>query len=146
MRAANRGAYEAGGNSVGLTIELPREQLTNEYLTNKINFHYFFSRKVCLSFSAEAYIFLPGGFGTLDEFLEILTLVQTAKIPRVPMILVGESFWKPLEKFFEEVLVTEGMIDKEDTNLYTITDDEETILNIIKNAPVRLDLKYTKKS
>ena len=64
----------------------------------------------------------------------------------IPMILVGESFWKPLEKFFEEVLVTEGMIDKEDTDLYTITDDEETILNIIKNAPVRLDLKYTKKS
>lgn len=141
MGAANQGAYEAGGNSVGLTIELPKEQMTNKYLTDKVNFHYFFSRKVCLSFSAEAYIFFPGGFGTLDEFLEILTLVQTNKIPRIPMILVGEKFWQPLQNFFEEVLVKEGLIDAADTGLYTITDDEEKILEIIKNAPIRMDVK-----
>lgn len=146
MRAANRGAYYAGGNSVGLTIDLPKEQMTNEYLTDKINFHYFFSRKVCLSFSAEAYLFFPGGFGTLDEFLEILTLVQTNKIPRIPMILVGEKFWSPLQKFFEEVLLKENMIDHDDVGLYTITDDEEKIIEIIKNAPVRIGSEYIKKS
>lgn len=142
MEAANRGAFEAGGNSLGLTIELPHEQLTNKYLTDKEGFHYFFSRKVCLSFSAEAYIFFPGGFGTLDEFLEILTLVQTGKIPRAPMILVGSDFWLPLEKFFREILLENNSIEAEDLSLYTITDDDDEILKIIKQAPIRLGLKY----
>ena len=142
MEAANRGAFEAGGNSLGLTIELPHEQLTNKYLTDKEDFHYFFSRKVCLSFSAEAYIFFPGGFGTLDEFLEILTLVQTGKIPKAPMILVGTSFWLPLENFFKEVLLENKSIQAEDLFLYTITDNETEILKIIKQAPIRLGLKY----
>lgn len=142
MEAANRGAFEAGGNSLGLTIDLPEEQITNRYLTDKEDFHYFFSRKVCLSFSAEAYIFFPGGFGTLDEFLEILTLVQTRKIPKAPIILVGESFWKPLEQFFKEVLIKNGAIEEKDLSLYTITEDEEEILKIIKDAPIRLGLKY----
>ncbi len=146
MKAASRGAYEAGGNSVGLTIELPHEQVTSEYLTHKMGFHYFFSRKVCLSFSAEAYVFFPGGFGTLDEFSEILTLIQTKKIPKAPMILVGESFWRPLEEFFKNQMTKTGMIDQTDTSLYEITDDEEQILKIIKNAPVRLGLKYDEKA
>lgn len=146
MKAANQGAYEAGGNSLGLTIALPHEQLANEYLTHQIGFHYFFSRKVCLSFSAEAYIFFPGGFGTLDEFTEILTLIQTNKIPKAPIILVGESHWRPLEEFFKNILVKEQMIDAEDTSLYTITDDENAILEIIKKAPVRFGLKYNNKS
>lgn len=142
MEAANRGAFEAGGNSLGLTIELPREQLTNQYLTDNESFHYFFSRKVCLSFSAEAYIFFPGGFGTLDEFLEILTLVQTAKIPRSPIILVGASYWSPLESFFKETLLKHGAISEEDLGLYTITDDDDLILDLIKKAPVRFGIKY----
>lgn len=146
MEAANRGAYEAGGNSIGLTINLPNEQKTNQYLTDSLNFHYFFSRKVCLSFSAEAYIFFPGGFGTLDEFLEILTLIQTNKIPRAPIILVGENYWKPLENFFKEVLVKEKMISESDVSLYTITDDDNVVLNIIKNAPIRIGLKYNQNS
>jgi len=146
MKAANRGAFEAGGNSLGLTISLPHEQLTNEYLTHQIDFHYFFSRKVCLSFSAEAYVFFPGGFGTLDEFTEILTLIQTNKIPKAPIILVGENHWRPLEEFFKNILVKEQMIDADDISLYTITDDENTILEIIKKAPVRLGLKYDHKS
>jgi hypothetical protein len=142
MGAANKGAYEAGGNSLGLTIDLPQEQMTNRYLTDREDFHYFFSRKVCLSFSAEAYIFFPGGFGTLDEFLEILTLVQTNKIPKAPIILVGISFWTPLEQFFKEILLENKMIDGKDISLYTITDDEEEILKIIKEAPIRIGLKY----
>jgi uncharacterized protein (TIGR00730 family) len=142
MEAANRGAYEAGGNSLGLTIDLPKEQLSNKYLTDKEDFHYFFSRKVCLSFSAEAYVFFPGGFGTLDEFLEILTLVQTSKIPKSPIILVGASYWNPLQNFFREILLSNGAIEKKDLSLYTITDAEEEILKIIKEAPVRFGLKY----
>lgn len=142
MEAANRGAFEAGGNSLGLTINLPNEQQTNRYLTDEENFHYFFSRKVCLSFSAEAYIFFPGGFGTLDEFLEILTLVQTKKIPQAPIILFGLSYWTPLEKFFREVLLSEKKIEEGDLDLYTITEDENQILEIIKKAPIRMGIKY----
>jgi uncharacterized protein (TIGR00730 family) len=142
MEAANRGAFEAGGNSLGMTIELPREQLTNKYLTDREDFHYFFSRKVCLSFSAEAYIFFPGGFGTLDEFLEILTLIQTSKIPKAPIILVGIAFWSPLENFFREVLLKDKSIEEKDLSLYTITEDNAEILKIIKQAPIRLGLKY----
>lgn len=146
MEAANKGAFEAGGNSLGLTIDLPHEQLDNKYLTDKEDFHYFFSRKVCLSFSAEAYIFFPGGFGTLDEFLEILTLVQTNKIPKAPIILIGENHWKPLEEFFRNILLKEKMIEEKDLSLYTITDDENKILEIIKSAPIRLGLKYNENS
>jgi uncharacterized protein (TIGR00730 family) len=142
MEAANRGAFEAGGNSLGLTIELPREQIANKYLTDSEDFHYFFSRKVCLSFSAEAYLFFPGGFGTLDEFLEILTLVQTAKIPRAPIILVGKDYWEPLQNFFKEVLLEHKTVDDEEMYFYTITDDDDLILKLIKEAPVRFGLKY----
>jgi len=142
MEAANRGAFEAGGNSIGLTIDLPNKQLDNKYLTAKEDFHYFFSRKVCLSFSAEAYIFFPGGFGTLDEFMEILTLVQTNKIPKAPIILVGSKHWQPLEDYFKNVVLKENMIEKADLSLYSITDDEDEILKIIKEAPVRFGLKY----
>jgi len=146
MEAANRGAFEAGGNSVGLTIDLPHEQLDNKYLTAKEDFHYFFSRKVCLSFSAEAYIFFPGGFGTLDEFLEILTLVQTNKIPKAPIILIGSKHWQPLEDYFKNVVLKENMIEEADLSLYTITDDEDEILKIIKEAPIRIGLKYNENS
>ncbi len=146
MEAANKGAYKAGGNSLGLTIDLPHEQSTNKYLTDREDFHYFFSRKVCLSFSAEAYVFFPGGFGTLDEFLEILTLIQTNKIPKAPIILVGEAYWKPLEQFFKEVLLQNKMIEGKDISLYTITDNEDEILEIIKEAPIRVGLKYDENS
>jgi len=146
MEAANRGAFEAGGNSLGLTIDLSHEQPTNQYLTDKEDFHYFFSRKVCLSFSAEAYIFFPGGFGTLDEFLEILTLVQTNKIPKAPIILVGIPFWGPLEQFFKEILIENKMIGAEEISLYTITENEDEIIKIIKEAPIRLGLRYDESS
>lgn len=146
MEAANRGAFEAGGNSLGLTIELPKEQTDNKYLTDKEDFHYFFSRKVCLSFSAEAYIFFPGGFGTLDEFLEILTLIQTNKIPKAPIILVGVAFWSTLDEFFKNTIIKEGKAELKDLSNYIITDDENEILKIIKDAPIRIGLKYDENS
>lgn len=135
MQAANCGA--ADGKSVGLTIKLPSEQYTNSCVTDHMDFYYFFSRKVCLSFAAEAYVYFPGGFGTLDELFEILTLVQTNKIERLPIILVGEKYWKPLDKFIRKQLLKGEKIDEKDTDLYTITDDENKILEMIKYAPIR---------
>ena len=110
MEAANRGAFEAGGDSLGIEIELDPPQEENPYHTDSINFHYFFSRKMALSFAAETYIFFPGGFGTLDEFFEIITLVQTGKIEKVPIILFGSDYWNKMEKFMKEELVTRGVI------------------------------------
>lgn len=137
MEAANRGAFENNGQSLGLTIELPEGQVTNPYINNSIDFFYFFSRKVCLSFSAEAYIFFPGGFGTMDEVFEILTLVQTHKIERVPVILVGSDFWRALQETMNKEMLSRGMIDATDIDLYTITDDEDEIINMIRNSPVQ---------
>lgn len=142
MEAANKGAYEAGGNSLGLTIELPHGQIVNKYLTDTVGFHYFFSRKVCLAFSAEAYIFFPGGFGTLDEFAEIVTLVQTNKIKKVPIILVGEEYWQPLIVFFRDRLLKEGKIDATDLELFTLTDDDDKIIEMIKKSPVEIGVSY----
>jgi uncharacterized protein (TIGR00730 family) len=138
MEAANRGAFESGRESLGLTIKLPMEQVTNKYLTEHFDFKYFFSRKVCMSFAAEAYIFFPGGFGTMDEFFEILTLVQTEKMSSVPIILFGNSFWGNLNSFIKENLFVSEKIDPEDLNLYTITEDMDEIIEIIKNAPIRI--------
>ena len=136
MEAANRGAFENGGESLGLTIELPSEQTSNPYITKSIDFFYFFSRKVCLSFSAEAYIFFPGGYGTFDEVFEILTLVQTHKIEPVPIILVGKEYWTSMEEWMKKEMLSRGMIDTHDMNLYTITDDEDEIVDIIRKVPV----------
>lgn len=143
MEAANRGAFENEGQSLGMTIELAHAQVKNEYLTDNLDFYYFFSRKVCMSFSAEAYIFFPGGFGTLDEFFEIVTLVQTGKIEKMPIILVGEKFWKPMNEMMAQQLLAKGTIDKEDLDIYTITDNEDEVISIIKNAPVRNGIKFT---
>lgn len=138
MEAANRGAHEVGKPSVGLNIHLTREQNLNSYTSSAMRFYYFFIRKVALSFSAEAYIFFPGGFGTLDELFEILTLIQTKKIHRVPIILVGRDYWEKFQEFMRKVLYEEhAAIDEEDMSFYTITDDEDKIMDIIKRAPVR---------
>jgi uncharacterized protein (TIGR00730 family) len=142
MEAANRGAFEAGGKSLGLTIEIPEGQVTNPYLTEHLDFYYFFSRKVSMSFSAEAYIFCPGGFGTMDELFEILTLVQTHKIKNVPIILLGSDFWMKWNDFMIENSMNLGLVDKADMNLYTITDSEEDIIEIIKSVPVKNGEKF----
>lgn len=138
MEAANKGAFEAGGASIGFGIKLPQEQELNKYLTGSVNFEYFFSRKTILFHSAEVYIYFPGGFGTMDELFEILTLIQTGKMPAVPIVLVGRDFWGPLLKIIEqELLNDEHTIDAKDTKLYKIVDSEDEILEIIKHAPIR---------
>jgi len=136
MEAANRGAFEVGGESVGLNIRLPKEQGGNKYTTASIDFSHFFVRKVALSYAAEAYIFFPGGFGTLDEFFEIITLIQTHKIRRVPVFLVGKDYWEPLYRFFKEnVLGGHQAIHKDDLNLFKITDNEDEIVEAIRTVP-----------
>lgn len=132
MEAGNRGAYDAGGQSIGFNIQLPQEQSLNPYTTDSQTFRYFFSRKVMLAFAAEAYIFFPGGFGTLDEFFEILTLAQTKKIPPAPIILVGDDFWGGLDDFIKKELL-EGFhtISPGDEKIYTITEDLQVIKQLL---------------
>jgi len=142
MEAANRGAFEAGGNSLGLQITLPKEQATNKYLTKEINFHHFYMRKVSLSYAAEAYVFYPGGYGTLDEFFEIITLIQTKKIERVPVICVGTEYWNGLKNFLTTEVLSRKNIEAEDIEIFTITDNHDEILEIIKNAPIRVDIPF----
>lgn len=137
MEAGNRGSKESCGYAVGFNIELPHEQVINPYVTHGVNFYYFFSRKVVLTFSAEAFLFFPGGFGTLDELFEILTLIQTKKIPQVPVIMVGSEFWNPLQKFIKDVLLEQfETISPEDIDLYYICDNEDQVIENIKAAKV----------
>ena len=138
MEAANRGAFEAGGKSVGLTIKLPNEQITNPYVTDEIPFHYFFTRQSAMSYSTEVCVFCPGGFGTLNELFEILTLEQTNKIGRIPIILYISDFWNPIEKMILETLLEKfKTVNEKDVKLYMIMDDEDKILDIIKNSKIR---------
>ncbi|MFZ1075125.1 MAG: TIGR00730 family Rossman fold protein [Minisyncoccia bacterium] len=135
MQAANKGAFEAGGDSVGLNINLPSNQGYNPYLTEKFGFDHFFVRKVMLTYASEVYIYFPGGFGTLDEFFEIITLIQTKKIQKVPVILFGKEYWEPLLSFIEQTLYKESAaIDKNDLELYNLVDSvDEAYDYIISN-------------
>lgn len=123
MEAANRGAFEAGGVSVGLGIELPHEQGINKFVTVGINFRYFFARKTCFVKYSQGFIVLPGGFGTLDELFEALTLVQTRTITRFPVVLVGHAYWDGLVEWLRTVMVAEGKISATDVDLFVVTDD-----------------------
>lgn len=138
MEAANRGAFEAGGRSIGLTIKLPNEQMNNPYLTDEIPFNFFFTRQSAMSYTTEVCIFCPGGFGTLNELFEILTLQQTKKIGNIPIILFGSEFWTPIDKMIKENLLERfKTISKDDVALYAIEDDENQILEIIKASRMR---------
>lgn len=128
MEAVNRGAFEYGGRSVGLNITLEHEQFANPYLTDVIEFHYFFARKVMLSMAAKVYVYFPGGFGTLDELSEIVCLMQEGKMPRMPLFLFGKSYWRPLDKFFRNRLLADKMVKASDLNIYKITDDIEDVV------------------
>lgn len=123
MEAANVGAFKVGGKSVGFNIQLPMEQKLNPYVTESQSFHFFFSRKVMLSFASEVYVYFPGGFGTLDELFEIVTLIQTNKIAKIPIVLYGKKFWTPLLTYFEDTLLNEfNTISKEDFDLFYVAD------------------------
>jgi uncharacterized protein (TIGR00730 family) len=127
MEAANKGAFEGKSPSVGLNIQLPMEQKANPYQDISQSFRHFFARKYMFVRFATAYVVMPGGFGTLDELLEALTLIQTKKTPRIPLILVGSEFWEGLLDWFKARLVKEGLIDPADMDLITVIDDPECV-------------------
>jgi uncharacterized protein (TIGR00730 family) len=131
MEAANRGAREAGGVSVGFNIELPREQSSNRYLDIELTFNHLYARKTMLVKAAEGFVLFAGGFGTLDELFEALTLIQTGKVLHFPVVLVGAEFWAGLLEWIERQPVTEGMISSEDKELLFVTDDPSEAVRIV---------------
>jgi uncharacterized protein (TIGR00730 family) len=131
MEAANKGAFPGQAPSIGLNIELPHEQKGNEYQDISINFHHFFMRKVMFVKYASAFVVLPGGFGTLDELMEAITLVQTGKSRKIPIILVGKAFWSGLLDWLKNTLVAEGMAGKDDLELIQVIDKPAEIVEAI---------------
>jgi uncharacterized protein (TIGR00730 family) len=131
MEAANKGGAYGKGKSVGLNIELPHEQKGNPYANVPIHFHYFFSRKVCFVKYSIAFVFMPGGFGTLDEFFEVITLVQTRKIPQYPLILFGSEYWRGLIRWMKDHVEAGKFISPGDLDLFTLTDDPQEAVDII---------------
>jgi uncharacterized protein (TIGR00730 family) len=134
MEAANRGAMEAGGVSVGANIELPFEQSMNEYVTLPLNFRYFFARKTMFAKYAEGFICFPGGFGTLDELFESLTLIQTGKLDHFPVVLFGRAYWQGLVQWIESKMLAERKINPQDLDLLTLTDDPAEAVQIMVHA------------
>jgi uncharacterized protein (TIGR00730 family) len=133
MEAANRGAYFGRSLSVGLNIQLPHEQISNQYQDVSQTFRHFFARKVMFVKFASAYVVVPGGFGTMDELMEALTLVQTQKIRRIPIILVQESYWRGLIDWMKDRMISEGMIDAADMNLIKVIDEPRQVVEAIFN-------------
>jgi uncharacterized protein (TIGR00730 family) len=133
MEASNKGAFEAGGTSIGLNITLPQEQEANKYQTISLDFHYFYARKVMFVKYASAFVCYPGGFGTLDEFFETLTLVQTLKIEAFPIILYGSKFWGGLVGWMREQLLPK-FIDREDVDIFRIVDEPEEVVKLVKEG------------
>ncbi len=133
MEAANKGAQKGGGKSVGLGVTLPHEQGVNSFVDNDyiINFHYFFARKVMFVKYAQGFIVFPGGFGTLDEFFEALTLIQTKKISAFPIVLIGTEYWGGLVDWIADTMLKNGTISEEDIDLFHLTDDEDEAVDII---------------
>jgi uncharacterized protein (TIGR00730 family) len=134
MEAANKGAKEAGGESVGLAIELPHEQSTNPYCTLVLNFRYFFVRKTMFVKYAQGFVIFPGGYGTFDELFESLTLVQTGKIEHFPVILFNTRYWQPLVDWLSDSVATHGMIGPRDVNLFRVTDDLAEVVRWIEES------------
>jgi uncharacterized protein (TIGR00730 family) len=137
MEAANKGAKEAGGLSIGCNIELPFEQGTNAWVEVSVNFRYFFVRKTMFVKYAEAFVIFPGGFGTMDELFEALTLIQTGKIRNFPIILVGTSYWSGLLDWIRNVMMEEGKISPADASLLYLTDSPEEVVRVILESPPR---------
>jgi uncharacterized protein (TIGR00730 family) len=134
MEAANKGASEAGGVSVGLGIELPREQGLNEYVDVGLEFRYFFVRKTVFIKYSQAFVVLPGGFGTMDELFEALTLVETGKITRFPLVLVGSSYWAGLLAWVQDTMMARGNIRPDELSLLHVADEAAEVVEIIRKA------------
>jgi len=132
MEAANRGAKEGGGVSLGCNIILPFEQKLNPYIDRKVEFEFFFTRKVILRKKSVAYVLMPGGFGTMDEIFEVLTLIQTGKLPPRPVVCMGTDYWKHLGTFLRETMLTAGTISPEDLELALVTDNAQQAIDYIK--------------
>jgi uncharacterized protein (TIGR00730 family) len=139
MEAANRGARDAGARSIACNILLPFEQKSNSYLDRVLTMRYFFTRKYMLMSYSMGFVFFPGGFGTLDELYEVLTLMQTKKIPTRPVILIGEAYWRPLDQWMRDTLFPAGAIGTESLKLYTVTDDHAHALTLLLEEKKRLD-------
>ena len=137
MEAANRGARDAAGMSIGLNIELPREQQTNPYVDVSVDFHYFFCRKTMFIKYAEGFVLFPGGFGTLDEMFEALTLFQTGKVAHFPVILFGSDYWAGLLDWLRQRVLAEGNIDPANLDLMTVTDSTEEACSVLVDCYVR---------
>jgi uncharacterized protein (TIGR00730 family) len=137
MEAANKGARESHAQSIGLNIELPFEQGLNEYVELGLEFHYFFTRKVMFVRYASGFVVFPGGFGTLDETFEALTLIQTGKIQHFPLVLVGPAYWRGLVDWLRERMLADGKISPEDMDLFVVTDDPQEVLRIVREAQHR---------
>ena len=127
MEAASHGAYEIGGRTIGLNITLKHEQFPNPYLTDCITFEYFFARKVSLAMASKVFVFFPGGFGTMDEISEILCLMQESRMPRMPVFLIGKSYWKAFDRIIKQ-MITMGLINAKDTGIFKITDDVKEVV------------------
>jgi uncharacterized protein (TIGR00730 family) len=130
MEAANKGAYKSEGDSVGINIELPENQESNQFVNKSIGFHYFFTRKMMMSFCSSVYVFFPGGYGTLDEFFEMVVLLQTKKLShKVTIVVIGKDFWSPLLSWFKEELCNNrGSINEEELSLFKLVDTPEEAL------------------
>ena len=131
MEDANRGAQEAGTLSIGLNIELPQEQVVNPYVDRTVHFRYMFARKTMLVKYSSAFIFPPGGYGTLDELCEVLTLRQTGKIGAIPVVLMGEMYWNGFVSWLESTVRVEGKIGPDDLSLFHLTDDPHRVVDIV---------------
>jgi uncharacterized protein (TIGR00730 family) len=133
MEAANKGASEIGAESIGLNIELPEEQKPNPYIKTLISFRYFFTRKVMFVKYTKGFIIFPGGFGTLDEFTEAITLIQTKRIHKFPVVLMDDEYWDGFIKWMRDILLKRGYIDKEDLKIFKVVNEPEEALKIIEN-------------
>jgi len=132
MEAANKGAKRAGGHSVGLNIQIPLEQKPNNYVETLLDFRYFFVRKVMFVKYAKAFVIMPGGYGTLDEFTEAINLIQTKRIPKFPVVLFGSEYWKGMLDWLKATVLKNGNISKEDLSIFTIVDDPKEVVAVIK--------------
>jgi uncharacterized protein (TIGR00730 family) len=137
MEAGNKGAAKAGGRSIGLNIDLPSEQKPNTYINHLVNFHYFFCRKVCFVKYAKAFVIFPGGYGTLDELSESVTLIQTQRMEQFPIILYGSKYWKGLLDWFKDTVLKEDCIGPKDLDIIQTADNPEDVVKIIKKFYAR---------